>query len=139
MAGTGKTLSIVICSLLISACNSGPSEPAQAVLRVESDDPAIETVRTINVIDTNVCQLSVQKGRDDPEIYSPKTCTITRKDGFAVDITVGFDAPCRQYQFKNLIGDKYFLDEKSIGTRVAACAIDTFNTSYAWRLDDSAR
>ena len=119
MTRISSVILTALMTLIISGCNNSTAESTKDVVRIESDDPAIETVRIVNVLDTNTCQLTVKKGREDPEIFSPKTCTITRKDGFAVEIAVSFDAPCRQYRFKNLIGDKYFLDEKTLGTRVA--------------------
>ncbi|HWR95127.1 MAG TPA: hypothetical protein VN248_00150 [Arenimonas sp.] len=102
------------------------------------DDPAVEVKRAIVVTGSGQCQLKVQKGRDDPELFTPKTCALTKDSADMVTaVTVSFDAPCKQYQFKNLIGELYFLDEKSIGKRNDACPVESFNASYGWSLENA--
>ncbi len=128
----GNSLFILAFSLALSACSNSPAEKS---LAVEADDPNIEVARTIVVTGNGLCQLKVQKGRDDPELLTPVACTMTGSGDAVTAVTVSFPAPCKQYQFKNLIGDLYFLDEKAIGTRNAACRVESFNASYGWSLE----
>jgi hypothetical protein len=128
----GNSLFILAFGFTLSACSNSPAEKS---LAVEADDPNIEVVRTIVVTGNGLCQLKVQKGRDDPELLTPVTCTMTGSGDAITAVTVSFPAPCKQYQFKNLIGELYFLDEKAIGTRNAACRVEAFNASYGWSLE----
>lgn len=131
----GNSLFIMATAVVLAACsNSQPAaRPAAA-----ADDPAVEVKRTIVVTGSGQCQLKVQKGRDDPELFTPKSCALTKDAaGIVTAVTTSFDAPCKQYQFKNLIGELYFLDEKSIGTRNAACPVESFNASYGWSLENA--
>jgi len=128
----GNPLFIVVLSLALSACSNSPAEKS---LAVEADDPNVEVVRTIVVTGSGQCQLKVQKGREDPELFTPKSCILAGSGDTVSAVTVNFAAPCKQYQFKNLIGELYFLDEKAIGTRNAACPVETFNASYGWSLE----
>jgi hypothetical protein len=120
--------------ILLAACSN--SQPAARQATVAADDPDIEVKRTIVVTGDGQCQLKMQKGRDDPELFTPKSCALSKDATDTVTaVTVSFDAPCKQYQFKNLIGDLYFLDEKAIGARNAACPVESFNASYGWSLE----
>ena len=129
----GNSLFIMATGILLAACsNSQPAaRPATA-----ADDPDVEVMRAIVVTGGGQCQLKVQKGRDDPELFTPKSCALTKDSTDNVTaVMVSFEAPCKQYRFKNLIGELYFLDEKSIGTRNAACRVESFNASYGWSLE----
>jgi hypothetical protein len=128
----GTPLFIVVFSLALSACSNSPAEKS---LVAEPDVPDIEVARTIVVTGDGQCQLKVQKGRDDAELFTPKSCILVGSGDAVSAVTLSFAAPCKQYQFKNLIGELYFLDEKAIGTRNAACPVETFNASYGWRLE----
>jgi hypothetical protein len=129
----GSSLFAMALGILLAACSN--SQPAARPVAAAVDDPNIEVKRTIVVTGSGQCQLKVQKGRDDPELITPKSCTMTGSGDAVTAVTVSFPAPCKQYQFKNLIGDLYFLDEKAIGTRNAACRVESFNASYGWSLE----
>lgn len=130
----GSSPFIMTMGILLAACSN--SQPAARPVVAAPDDPNIEVKRTIVVTGNGQCQLKMQKGRDDPELFTPKSCALTKDaTDIVTAVTVSFDAPCKQYQFKNLIGDLYFLDEKAIGTRNAACRVESFNASYGWSLE----
>lgn len=119
------------CLLLLNACSN---TPADIEVKTDIDDPNVEVVRSIEVTGENQCQLRVQKGRKDPEIYVAKRCTLKRSGDFVSSISLAFEAPCSEYRFNNLISDKFFFDTKSISAPNKACAIETFNDSYGWSL-----
>ncbi len=119
--------------LLISACTN---VPADIEVKTNADsDPDADVVRTIEVTSDTQCQLRIQKGRKDPELYSAKSCTLKRSGDFVTSISLSFDAPCKQYTFNNLIGDKFFFDAKAISTPNKACTIESFSASYGWSLE----
>lgn len=131
-----NALFILATGILLAACSN--SQPAARPAEAASEDPNIEVKRAIVVNGNGQCQLKVQKGRSDPELITPKSCALTKDSGNVVTaVTVSFEAPCKQYQFRNLIGELYFLDEKSIGTRNAACPVESFNASYGWSLEQT--
>ena len=129
----GSSPFIMTMGILLAACSN--SQPAARPAVAAPDDPNIEVKRTIVVTGDGQCQLKTQKGREDPELLTPVTCTLTSSGDAVTAVTVSFPAPCKQYQFKNLIGDLYFLDEKAIGARNAACRVESFNASYGWSLE----
>mgnify|MGYP006342243451 FL=1 len=128
----GNPLFLVVFSLALSACSNSPAEKS---LTAEPDNPDIEITRTIVMTGVSQVQLKVQKGREDAELFTPKSCILVGSGDAVSAVTVSFAAPCKQYQFKNLIGALYFLDEKAIGTRNAACPVESFNASYGWSLE----
>ena len=67
----GTPLFIVVFSLALSACSNSPAEKP---LAAEPDNPDIEVTRTIVVTGDGQCQLKVQKGREDAELFTPKSC-----------------------------------------------------------------
>jgi hypothetical protein len=130
------SLFILLSGIVLAACSN--SQPPAKPTAVEVDDPAIEVKRAIVVTGSGQCQLKVQKGRDDPELISPKSCELTKgASDIVTTVTVSFDAPCKKYQFKNLIGELYFLDDKALGTRNPACQVESFNASYGWSLENA--
>lgn len=117
---------------VLSAC-SGSTPEAKVVV---TDDPNIEIKRTIIVTGDNQCQLKVQKGRDQPELISPLSCTLTKSASGEINaVTTAFAPPCSAYVFNNLIGELFFLDDKALTTRNPACEVESFNASYGWSLE----
>jgi hypothetical protein len=119
------------CLLLLNACSN---TPADIEVKTDTDDPDVDVVRSIEVTGGNQCQLRIQKGRKDPELYVAKRCTLTRSGDFVSSVSLAFEAPCTEYRFNNLIGDKFFFDSKAITAPNKACAIESFNDSYGWSL-----
>lgn len=127
--------------LLLSTCfalgactkNQPPAETvAYAVPALATD---VDEVRTILIKSDTQCQLSVKRGRDDPELISPKSCLLVKTAaGDISSIKVLFESPCKQYTFSNLIGELYFLDEKSIAGKNKACRVESFKSSYGWSI-----
>lgn len=121
-------------SMFISGCTNSSPE-AQASRPPPVDDPNIEVKRTIVMTASNQCQLKIQRGRDEPELLTPAACEpVTAADGHVTEISIRFNAPCKTYPFRNIIGELYFVDEKSIASRNSACPVESFNTSYGWAL-----
>ncbi|WP_297798940.1 hypothetical protein [Arenimonas sp. GDDSR-1] len=119
-----------------AGCSSTPE--AQASRPAPTDDPNIEVKRTIVMTGASQCQLKIQCGRDEPELLTPKACNPAKAaDGHITEVSIVFDAPCKTYPFKNIQGELYFLDEKSIAGRNSACPVESFNTSYGWALEKS--
>ncbi len=122
----------VICFL--AAC-SGNAVDAPQPVSIEQDPPGAEIVRTIVVTGGTQCALHVRKDRDDPEVFTAAACELKTGAGDAVTaVTLSFAPPCRRYTFNNLIGERYFLDEKALGQRNPACPIESFNAGYGWVL-----
>ena len=129
----GLPLSTVLLCIL-AACSGGAADAPPAVT-VEQDPPGADIARTITVSGTTQCALSVRRGRDEPDIYPAAACELkTDAGGAVIAVTLGFAAPCRRYTFNNLIGERYFLDEKALGQRNPACPIESFNAGYGWTL-----
>lgn len=126
-------LSLCVATLLLNACSNAPADIE--VKTNTSTDSDADIVRTIEVSNGNQCVLRVQKGRKDPELYSAKSCSLQRSGDFISSLTLRFDAPCGEYRFNNLIGDKYFFDSKAIATPNKACAIESFSASHGWSLE----
>lgn len=125
------------CFIALNAC----SDQSTNVATEENQAPALtgsdDETRTIRIQGTTQCQLVIKQGKKGSETISPKSCKITRSaDGFVTQVTVLFDPPCKQYNFNNVIGDRYFLDEKSITSKNKACRIETFNATYGWELQE---
>jgi Tfp pilus assembly protein PilW len=128
-----RTLSLYAALLLlVSACSNAPAD-IEVKTNADSDSDA-DVVRTIEVTDGTQCQLSIQKGRKDPEVFIAKTCSLKRSGDFVTSLSMGFDAPCKQYSFNNLIGDKFFFDAKAVTSPNAKCAIESFSASHGWAL-----
>jgi hypothetical protein len=128
---------IFTCFIALCAC----SEQSTDVVAEESQAPALtgadDETRTITIQSATQCQLVIKQGKKSSDAISPKSCKITRSaDGFVTQVTVLFDPPCKQYNFNNVIGDRYFLDEKSIVSKNKACRIETFNATYGWELKE---
>ncbi|MEY3359128.1 MAG: hypothetical protein RLZZ537_197 [Pseudomonadota bacterium] len=127
-------LCIGMLAAVAAGCSSSTPE-AQASRPPPVDDPNIEVKRTIVMTGANQCQLKIQRGRDEPELLTPKACNpVTAADGHVTEVSIVFDAPCKTYPFKNIIGELYFVDEKSIASRNSPCPVESFNTSYGWTL-----
>ena len=130
----GHFLGIGMLAAIAAGCSSSSPE-AQASRPAPTDDPNIEVKRTIVMTGTNQCQLKIERGRDEPELLTPKACNpVAAADGQVTEVSIVFDAPCKTYPFKNIIGELYFLDEKSIAGRNSACQVESFNASYGWAL-----
>ena len=130
------SLLILLSGILLAGCSN--NQPTAKPETAAADDPAVEVKRAIVVTGNGQCQLKVQKGRDDPELISPKSCELTKGvSDIVTSVTLSFDAPCKKYQFKNLIGELYFLDDKALGTRNPACPVESFNASYGWSLENT--
>ena len=130
---------LVICVVLLNACAQKPS----AETSNSSTSPNIvltgkdDETRIISIQSPTQCSLIVKHGRKVETTITPKSCQLTKStDGFITSVTVIFDAPCKQYLFKNVIGDRYFLDEKSIASKNTACVLETFNVGYSWSIEE---
>ncbi len=123
---------VVVC--VLAACSGGAVDAPQPAT-IEQDPPGVEVVRTIVVTGGTQCALNVRKDRDDAEVFTAASCELKTGPGGAVTaVTLGFAPPCRRYTFNNLIGERYFLDEKALGQRNPACPIESFNAGYGWTL-----
>ena len=123
---------VVVC--VLAACSGGAVDAPQPAT-IEQDPPGAEVVRTIVVTGGTQCALNVRKDRDDAEVFTAASCELKSGPGGAVTaVTLNFAPPCRRYTFNNLIGERYFLDEKALGQRNPACPIESFNAGYGWTL-----
>ena len=123
-----------VAACLLTACGGGAVDAPPAVA-VEQDPPGVEVVRTIVVGAGTQCALNVRKDRDEPAVFTASSCELKTGPGGAVTaVTLGFAPPCRRYTFNNLIGERYFLDEKALGQRNPSCPIESFNAGYGWVL-----
>lgn len=123
---------VVVC--VLAAC-SGNAVDAPQPATIEQGPPGAEVIRTIVVTGGTQCALNVRKDRDDPEVFTAAFCELKTGPGGAVTaVTLNFAPPCRRYTFNNLIGERYFLDEKALGQRNPACPIESFNAGYGWVL-----
>ena len=123
---------VTVATVLLSACSGSAPETKVVV----EDDPNIEIKRTIVITGDSQCQLSVQKGRGEPELIAPQSCRLTKSDSGEISaVTTVFAAPCSSYTFNNLIGELFFLDDKALTTRKPACKVESFNASYGWALE----
>ena len=130
-----RPLHPVLYAILTASSLAACSSSAPEAKPVATDDPNVETKRTIVLAGDTRCRLEVQKGRASPEIIEPVSCRISKTaSGEISAVTAVFAAPCREYAFNNLIGELYFLDEKNLAGRNAACAVESFNASYGWSL-----
>lgn len=129
------------CFIALSACSEKPAaESAEATesSQAQTLTGGADETRTISIQSPTQCQLIVKRGRKDSETISPKSCQISKSaDGFITKVMVQFDPPCKQYTFNNVIGTRYFLDEKTIAGKNKACQIETFNASYSWNVEES--
>jgi hypothetical protein len=130
---------LLLCVAALSACAEKPDQETTVAaapinLLTGSDDEK----RIISIQTPTQCSLIVKRGRKIAETINPKSCQLTKStDGFITSVAVIFDAPCKQYLFKNVIGTHYFLDEKTIASKNKACALETFNPSYKWDIEES--
>ncbi|MFM6987095.1 MAG: hypothetical protein ACKOXG_00300 [Arenimonas sp.] len=123
---------VVVC--MLAACSGGAVDAPQPAT-IEQDPPGVEVARTIVVTGGTQCALNVRKDRDDAEVFTAASCELKTGPGGAVTaVTLDFAPPCRRYTFNNLIGERYFLDEKALGQRNPACPIESFNAGYGWTL-----
>ncbi len=128
-------LFISIAALTLASCSKNPPSPAVGATSAEAFEPDVEEIRTIQIQSDSKCQLSIKRGRDEPELISPKSCQFNKSTaGDITSVTLNFDPPCKQYVLTNLIGELYFLDEKSIAGKNQACRIESFKASYGWAL-----
>ncbi len=128
---------LVICVVLLNACTQKPSAETSS----SSTSPNIvltgkdDETRIISIQSETQCSLIVKHGRRIENTITPKSCQLTKSaDGFISSVLVTFDTPCKQYAFKNVIGTRYFLDEKTIASKNPACVLETFNASYSWEI-----
>jgi hypothetical protein len=127
-------LTAAAVTALLSACSGSAPETKLAV----TDDPNVEIKRTIIVTGDSQCRLKVQKDRDEPELIVPQSCQLTKSGSGEISaVTTVFASPCGSYTFNNLIGELFFLDDKALTTRKAACKVESFNASYGWSLERS--
>lgn len=125
---------LALLSSLLAACSGGAVDAPPAVA-IEQDPPGAEIVRIITVTGGTQCALSVRKDRDEPVVHSASSCELkTGAGGTVTAVTLAFAPPCRRYTFNNLIGERYFLDEKALGQRNPACPIESFNAAFGWAL-----
>ena len=129
---------ILIGIILLAACAEKQStETTAPVLATKILTGADNESRIISIQSPTQCSLIVKHGRKVETTITPKSCQLTKStDGFITSVTVIFDAPCKQYLFKNVIGDRYFLDEKSIASKNTACVLETFNVGYSWSIEE---
>lgn len=131
----------IISFIAISACTEKPvasdESPAKVANLLTGNQ---DETRIISIQSPTQCNLIIKHGRRVESTITPKSCQLTQSaDGFISSVTVIFDAPCKQYVFKNVIGARYFLDEKSIASKNSACVLETFNASYSWNLEDKTK
>lgn len=128
-------LVILITCLVLNACTKAQL-PEQTVAFVAPDLEAdVDEIRSILIKSDTQCQLSVKRGRNDAELISPKSCALLKASiGEITAVKILFASPCKEYTLNNLIGELYFLDEKSIASKNKACRIETFKSSYGWTI-----
>lgn len=131
-----KTFLIILATcLFITACTKAQL-PEQTVAFVAPDlETDVDEIRTILIKSDTQCQLSVKRGRNDAELISPKSCALVKTaTGEISAIKILFSPPCKEYTLNNLIGELYFLDEKSIASKNKACRVESFKSSYGWAI-----
>ena len=128
-------LILSITCLFITACTKAQL-PEQTVAFVAPDlETDVDEIRSILIKSDTQCQLSVKRGRNDAELISPKSCALLKAStGEITAVKILFASPCKEYTLNNLIGELYFLDEKSIASKNKACRIETFKSSYGWTI-----
>ena len=120
----------------ITSCTNNQAEILDTTINTTSTASTADEVRIILINSDTQCQLRIQKGRDDPELITPKSCSLEiSAAGNISAVKVQFDAPCKQYTFNNIIGEMYFIDDKSIATHNKACRVESFNSSYGWAIE----
>ncbi len=128
-------LILLIACLALGGCTKSQL-PTETVAFVAPDLEAdVDEVRTILIKSDTQCQLSVKRGRNDPELISPKSCLFVKTaSGEITAVKILFAPPCKEYMLNNLIGELYFLDEKSIAGKNKACRVESFKSSYGWTI-----
>jgi hypothetical protein len=128
-------LILLITCLFMSACTKSQL-PEETVAFVAPDLEAdVDEIRSILIKSDSQCQLSVKRGRNDPELISPKSCSFVKAStGEITAVKIAFAPPCKEYTLNNLIGELYFLDEKSIASKNKACRMESFKSSYGWTI-----
>jgi hypothetical protein len=125
-----------ISIILLVACSDKPAVETSETAQSNQPADTVDETRTILIQSDTKCVLRIQKGRDEPELINPNSCSLTKgQDGHINSVLVTFNPPCKQYSLNNVIGELYFLDEKSIAGKNTACRIETFKASYAWKIE----
>lgn len=131
----GKGILLITTCLLI-ACSDKPAATPTETEPASQPADAVDEIRTILIQSDTTCVLRVQRGKDEPELINPTSCALTKgPDGHINSVSVAFSPPCKQYSLNNVIGDLYFLDEKSIAGKNKACRIESFKASYGWKIE----
>lgn len=126
----------LISAIILAACSDKPATEIPIANQNTEQAADAEEIRTILIQSDTHCVLSVKKGRDQPELIKPNACSLKKaQDGHINAVLVTFNPPCKQYSLNNVIGDLYFLDEKSIAGKNTACRIETFKASYGWKIE----
>jgi hypothetical protein len=126
----------LISTILLVACSDKPATETPTANQNTEQAADAEEIRTILIQSDSKCVLRVEKGKDEPELINPKSCSLTKaQDGHINSVLVTFNPPCKQYSMNNVIGELYFLEEKSIAGKNPACRIETFKASYAWKIE----
>jgi hypothetical protein len=126
----------LISTILLVACSDKPASEIPMANQNTSQAADAEEIRTILIQSDSKCVLRVEKGKDEPELINPNSCSLTKaQDGHINSVLVTFNPPCKTYSFNNVMGELYFLDEKSIAGKNTACRIETFKASYAWKIE----
>lgn len=130
---------LFLCAFImpaITSCSNNQTEILDTTINTSSSSSSADEIRTILITSDTQCQLRIQKGRDDPELITPKSCSLdVSAAGNISAVKVQFDAPCKQYTFNNIIGEMYFIDDKSIASRNKSCRVESFNSSYGWSIE----
>ena len=126
----------LINTILLVACSDKPATETPITNQTAEQAADAEEIRTILIQSDTKCVLRVQRGKDDPELINPNSCSLTKgPDGHINSVLVTFNPPCKQYSLNNVIGELYFLDEKSIAGKNTACRIESFKASYGWKIE----
>lgn len=126
----------LISTILLVACSDKPATETPIANQNTEQAADVEEIRTILIQSDSKCVLRVEKGKDEPELINPISCSLTKaQDGHINAVLVTFNPPCKKYSFNNVMGELYFLDEKSIAGKNTACRIETFKASYAWKIE----
>jgi hypothetical protein len=130
------SLIILITYLGLTGCSTKSQLPAETVAFVAPDlEVDVDEIRTILIKSDSQCQLRVKRGKNDPELISPKSCLLVKTtSGEITSVKILFAPPCKEYTLNNLISNLYFLDEKSIASKNKACRVESFKSSYGWTI-----
>lgn len=130
-----NVLFISAVSLALISCSKNQPSPEAGAPAAADLAPDVEEIRTILIQGDSKCQLSATRGREQSTLISPKSCQFIKTSaGDISSVVLIFDPPCKQYTMTNLIGELYFLDEKSIAGKNKDCPIESFKASYGWSI-----